>query len=209
MTGQINDIFKHKRNKYNLVALSEPIGFEPKEYGLEPHASCTACWRGYWCEYDIRDDGLYLDKLFLHNEEDKYPVFNGITAVAPGFEELECIDGSSNKRGKRKFTKNMGHWTYDNVNLLIPYTGKILLGDKFLQEYYIHMGYQQAFAYETLVEFVFDNGKLVETIDHSNTVKKMRESMDLEELVDRNDLNKFVNDSFSLDYKTKAWWLEL
>ena len=107
------------------------------------------------------------------------------------------------------FPKNMGHWTYDNVNLMIPYTGKILLRDKFLPEYYIHMGFQQAFAYETLVEFVFENGKLIETIDHSDTVEKMRESMNLEELVDRNDVNKFVNDSFSLDYKTKAWRLEL
>ena len=209
MTAQISDIYKHKRNKYNLVALSDPIGFEPKDYGLDPQASCTACRRGYWCEYDIREDGLYLDKLFLHNGEGNYPDFNGVSAISPEYEELEYIEGSSNKRGRRKFPKNMGHWTYDNANLLIPYTGKILLGDKFLREYYIHMGYQQAFAYEILLEFVFENGKLIESIDHSDKVKKMRESMDLDELIGRNDVTKFVNDSFSLDYKTKAWWLEI
>ncbi len=209
MTAQISDIYKHKRNKYNLVALSDPIGFEPKDYGLDPQASSTACRRGYWCEYDIREDGLYLDKLFLFNGEGKYPDFNGISALEPGYEEYDYVELMSGKKGRSKTHKNMGHWTYDNVNLLIPYNGKILLGDKFLRDYYIHMGYQQAFAYEILIEFVFENGKLIETIDHSEMVKKMRESMDLDELIDRKNVTKFINDSFSLDYKTKAWWLEI
>lgn len=31
----------------------------------------------------------------------------------------------------------MGHRVYKNVHLLIPYTGKVLLGKDFLREYYI------------------------------------------------------------------------
>ena len=206
MTAQISDIYKHKRKEYNLVAMSEPMCFKPEDYGLKPESCITCCWRGYWCEFDITDEGLILDKLYTYNSEDYYPDLKGVSVSPIEYEDFKVYtkDGEMTKG----FPKYMGHRLYENLNLSIPYTGKLLLGDKFLDEYYIHMGFQRPFAYEVLVEFVLENGKLIETIDHSDMAKEMRETMDLEKHVDRKNVIKFINDSFSLDYKTKAWWLE-
>jgi hypothetical protein len=205
LTAQISDIYKHKRKKYNLVAMSEPMCFEPEDYGLKPESCITCCWRGYWCEYKITDDGLVLDKLYIYNSDGFYPDLNGVPVSPAEFEDHKV----STKDGEmiKSYPKHLGHRLYKNINMSIPYTGKILLGDKFLHDYYIHMGFQRPFAYKILMEFVFEKGKLIETIDHSDKAKKMREIVDLDEYVDRKNTIKYIDNSFSLDYNTKAWWL--
>ncbi len=40
------------------------------------------------------------------------------------------------------------------------------------------MGFQRSWAYKELVEFEFDNGKLVKKTDHSDTAQKLREILD-------------------------------
>lgn len=56
----------------------------------------------------------------------------------------------------------------------MKYTGKILIGKGFINKYYIHMGYQRAWAYEVLEKLIFYKGKLIETVDHSEMAKKLR-----------------------------------
>lgn len=105
-------------------------------------------------------------------------------------------------------TKNK---VYKNVNLRISYTGRIVVGSEFLNQYYIHMGYQRAWAYKTVLELVFEEGILLNTIEHSEKAEKMREQIQFNKNF-RKDLDKnipqFVEDSFSLDLKTKCWWLK-
>lgn len=106
----------------------------------------------------------------------------------------------------------MGHREYKNINIPIDFTGKILLGNNFLSKYYIHMGFQRAYAYKELKEFVFEQGTLVETIDHSKMAKKIRQELEAtcDDLShpDGGNILKFVEDSFSTDYAVKAWWLD-
>jgi hypothetical protein len=190
MTAQISDIYKYDKEEYDIVAMTDPIGFDPHDYGIRTDAPHTACWRGYVCEYDIREDGLVLDNLDVFNFDDEYPSLNGI--------EVEPA-------------KHMGGFrTYKNLNMYIPYTGRLLLGRDFLRNYYIHMGFQRPYAYKTLIEFVFENGKVCEINDQSKAAESIREKIEknpeiLEE--ERLMIPQFVEDSFSLDYKTKAWWL--
>lgn len=211
MTAQRGDIYKHKRSQYSIVAMSEPMIFNPKDYGMEPHMSSTACYRGYWCEYDIREDGLYLQNLYLFNRDGNYPEFNGISVAPVEYEEYNVYTGNSRKPKRQKFPKYDKHRLYKDVNLRIPYTGKILTGKDFLRDYYIHMGYQRPFAYKVLKEFVFTDGNLTAVIDHSAVAEKLRESIDLNDPMwelGTVGIPQFVEDSFSLDYKTKAWWLK-
>ena len=105
----------------------------------------------------------------------------------------------------------MGHHFYKNINIFMEYTGKILIGKDFIREYYIHMGYQRAWAYEVLEELLFDNGKLVKTIDHSEMAKKLRKELEdkPEEIKKISDnIPLFVDESFSLEMKDKAWWIK-
>ena len=200
MTAQIGDIYKYKKKEFTVVALSSVMLFDPKNYGMEPHASSTACWRGYWCEYAIEDDELLLKDLYLYNSDDKYPPLNGV-------EEYKC------QGGKKIIMKaHFGHRVYKDVNIPIPYTGKILLGDGFMREYYIHMGFQRGWAYKKLIELVFEEGILLECNDLSHIAKAQREAMVQGNInpqrPDVDILSKFVDDSFSLDYADKAWWME-
>lgn len=175
------------------MALSEPINFKPQEYGLTPQASCTACWNGYWCEYHIYNGLLLLKNLFMFNSEGNYPPLNGVGVIEQTYHEVLRL-GPGHKKEKIMMEDHMGHREYRNVDLPIKYTGKILVGDGFIQEYYIHMGYQRAWAYEELLEFVFEDGRLVKTNDHSDMAKKMRVEIEAGN-------NK-------LDMKDKAWWIK-
>ena len=190
MTAQISDIYRYKGEEYSITALTDFIPFSPRQYGLEPQSCCTACWKGYFCAFDIRDDGIYLHNLFIYNGEGKYPDLNGVSADPPekGF---------------------WGHRRYSNVNLLIPYTGGILGGREFIDDYYIHMGFQMPFAYKILKEFVFEKGKLINIIDHSDEAAKMRERINPYkrdwDLMGKS-VGEFVNDSFDLTYKGR-WFV--
>lgn len=191
MTAQIGDIYKYQKKEFTIVALSSAMLFDPKNYGMEPHARSTACWRGYWCEYAIEDDELLLKDLYLFNSDDKYPPLNGVEV---------------------SMKSHFGHRVYKDVNMPIPYTGKILLGDGFMQEYYIHMGFQRGWAYKKLIELVFEEGILLECNDLSHIAKAQREAMAKGNINPRrpggDNIPKFVEDSFSLDYADKAWWME-
>ena len=171
MTAQISDKYKYQKKEYTIVALSSAISFDPKNWGLEPHASSTACYRGYWCEYAVEDEELLLKNLYLFNMDDKYPSFNGVEVSPPEFKEYEAYMGSGKKTKKVIRPAHFGHRVYKNVNLSIPYTGKILLGDGFMREYYIHMGFQRAWAYEKIIELVFEEGVLLECNDLSHIAK--------------------------------------
>ena len=212
MTAQIGDIYRYKRKEFSIVALSAPIQFDPKDYDLEPHTSSTACWRGYWCEYNITDEKLFLQNLYLFNADGKYPPLKGIEISPQEYEECVFYRHNSKKRKKTKMPKHMGHRVYENINIPISYTGKILLGDEFLDEYYVHMGFQRGWAYQRLVELIFENGNLVECNDLSHLAKEQREAIKKQgkdsRYPDDGNIPQFVTDSFSLDYADKAWWLK-
>ncbi len=195
MTAQVGDKFCFNDQKYVVVALSQPIDFHPSQYNITPSYCCTACWRGYWCEYSISSEGIFLEKLFVHTSDDIYPPINGIVPSA-----------------KKAHTQYMGHEVYEGLHIRIPYTGKILAGDDFMPEYYIHMGHQRAWAYKILVEFVFENGELTGQNDHSHIAENLREMLKNNDSlpgmrIPGHDIASFVDESFSLDYAAKAWWL--
>ena len=211
MTAQIGDTYKYKNKDYSIVAMSSPLIFNPNDYGLTPAGVTTACWKGYWCEYSIEENSaLLLKNLFIHEKDDIYPPINGV-AVSP----LEYIkEKAYTSKGIEIITsdKYFGHRVYEEVNLPISYNGRILAGNDFIQDYYIHMGYQRSWAYRTLLEFVFDEGILIECNDYSETAQKQREMIDATEPdpahPDHGNIPQFVADSFSLDYDEKAWWIK-
>ena len=197
MTGQVGDIYRYFGEDYTIVAISNPIEFDPAQYGIIPEAANTACWAGYWCEYDISDRGIVLSNLYVNAKDANYPPINGVSVQA---------------EPKGKYYAYMGHHLYKGIDIPMDYTGRIVAGAGFLSKYYIHMGYQRAWAYETLIEFVFDKGCLVETVDYSIDAANIRRGiLDNPAGLDgrkQEDVEKFVADSFSLDYRVKLWWLD-
>lgn len=71
------------------------------------------------------------------------------------------------------------------------------------------MGFQRAWAYKELLECDFQNGYLVHVKDQSKIAESLRDNLDVEEFEQKSfdDIISFIDDSFSLDLKDKAWWI--
>lgn len=211
MTAQIGDHYFWNKKEYTVVALSAPMNFKPQNYGLEPQSCCTACWRGYWCEYNITDTGLFLQNFYMYNREGNYPDLNGVSVSPVSYHEGIRLDLKRKTETTVQVEDYMGHRKYEDVMMRIPYTGRILVGRKFLSQYYIHMGFQRSWAYEELREFIFENGYLIEAFDHSDMAQNIRKEIERKKLNSarpEDNIALFVKESFSLDYNTKAWWIK-
>ena len=210
MTAQIGDVYKHQDRKYTIVDMTNPINFHPRDYGLMPHSRCTACWNGYWCEYNLDSEVLLLENLYMFNEDDNYPPINGVEVSPPTFIETTGYSGKKNKLETFMMPEFMGHRLYQNVGLEIPYTGRVLVGDDFIWDYYIHMGHQRCWGYRRLMEFVFEEGLLLEINDHSNIARQLRNAMKqmgFSRFPVLSDLTKYLDPSLLEGHSEDLWWL--
>ena len=64
------------------------------------------------------------------------------------------------------------------MNIRIDFTGKLLVGNGFIFDYYTHGGYQHSWSYENLMEFVFEKGRMIESKDLSYVAEMIREEID-------------------------------
>lgn len=191
MTAQISDTFFYENNDYSIVALQNHLNFNPEDYGITPKCCCTACWNGYFCKYKISTEGIFLKDLFINADE--YPTINGVDAY------------------KGDIFEYMGHHLYKDINIKINYTWGILIGKDFLDEYYIHMGFQRPYAYKTVKELIFENGRLIKVVDYSQDMAQMRKNLSHDDIQLKNKNNQYnllkaIDESFSLDYKDK-WFI--
>ncbi len=182
MTGQINDSFLYKGEVYSLSGYTKGEPFSPLDYGFLPNAATTACWRGFVLCYTIEDEDLILVNMEINNEEELE--LNGI---------------------KPKIREDSLRLHYQYVNLKLEYSGKILIAKDFIQSMYVHMGFQRASSYETVLELKFKKGKLVSEKDLSSTMKKRRKKQPNEGLEpkskDEKGIREWIKNTFSLKYK--------
>jgi hypothetical protein len=63
MTAQIGEKLFYKGKEYRMA--SEPPVISPglKNYGINFIGNCTACWRGYFGKWEIKDDKLFLKEI--------------------------------------------------------------------------------------------------------------------------------------------------
>ena len=189
MTAQVPDGYMYEGKEYSIIAMSKNINFNIEDFGIQPEYTCTACWRGFAIDYSIEYAKLLLKTIWVSQSGSGYPDVNGVKV-----KKLE-------KRG-------IFSYVYENVNMPIKYTGKIVIGCGFIDKYYIHMGFQEAWAYETVLELIFKKGVLLDVIDHSDRVRKIREDIESGKS-DTKEVNilSSIHKSFSLNIEDKAWWL--
>jgi hypothetical protein len=145
MTGQIHDKVIYAGTEYDLVSVDGEGLFEPSVYGMLPQMLHTACWRGFYCAYEIELSELFLTSLTIRTHDGHYPPVGGI------------------------FPSDDGYGTMHYLGLRLPmlFRGKLLLGAEFIREKYVHMGFQSPDAYQKVVEVTFLAGKLISTQDRS------------------------------------------
>ena len=151
MTAQISDTFLFKGDKYSLIGMTEGVLATPAQFGMEPEMLHTACYRGFYATYELTEEALYLRQLTLRERNGKYlPI------------------------GEKRPEKGDYQATYRGLSEVIPFTGKIRLAKDFIEELYIHMGYQKPSAFKTVLDITLKGGRVVEIKDRSQEMEERR-----------------------------------
>ena len=175
MTAQIEDDVLYKGEHYSLIGISGDELFSPEQYGMKPEMIHTACYRGFYATYKITNKGITLNKLTLNEKDRNYTPINGIEAEQNGEET-----------------------NYHNVNLQIPFTGAIRIARGFIEDYYVHMGFQKPSAFKTVIDLRFEEGKLVKSKDRSKEFEAKRGAF--KENYEKGSIIQGIDEAFSLDF---------
>lgn len=175
MTTQISDTVIYKNQKYALIGIKGPELFEPRCFGLVSESWSTACYRGYYMTFTIEDTSLRLKQLTMLGSSKIYVSIDGI-----------------------KPKEKDGDLVYKNLKLIISFTGVIRIAKDFIEEYYVHMGFQKAIAYKTVLDVKIENGKIVEVKNRSAEIEEKRK--EFKKLYESVELGEAIAEAFSLDF---------
>ena len=175
MTGQIPDHFIYNDKEYSLVGLEGDELFFPQDYGMETKSPHTACWRGYVITYGLLDNKLVVKNADIFTDKPK-----AINNVKPKSED------------------NSFKQFYQDVNLELKFTGSIIIACDFIQERYVHMGFQSPSSFRDVHELTFKDGILVEAKDISEDMETRRNAGPPKSPRDEN-VDVWIQERFSLD----------
>ena len=212
MTAQKPDIYFYCEEEYRYVASKPLFDFTPRVFGLEPESVSTACWRGFWCTYEVSDKGFMLKELYVHTKDNTYPEIHN--ATLSDIEYVACtafkmVDGKL-VEFPYKTEKYHGHRRYKDFSFPIDYTGNLLIGKEFLNHYYLHIGYQNFYTYKKLIEIVVTDGKVVKMIDRSDIARLVRDKIDatVEDLDYDTDIRTIIKQVIDENSISGIWWLD-
>jgi hypothetical protein len=183
LTAQIPDSIIYEGEEFSLVGVKGKGLYIPEDFGIEPHFRSTACWRGYVMRYSFNNGQLILDRILINTNN---PL--KINEIEPqNLKEIGSFD-----------------YCYENINFKTDFTGTLLLVKDFIQEMYVHMGFQRPMAYKTVIEIRIENGTIISTRDLSKNMEEYRKldiSRDAQpQSNSRKDIENWVKRTFSLDY---------
>ncbi|GGG11174.1 hypothetical protein GCM10010912_64480 [Paenibacillus albidus] len=182
MTIQIPDMLQYDGMKdFHIVGLDKVWPFRPEAYGLQPHDRFTACYRGYFCQYEVRNQQLWLKELCIWLEDTLVPVEWSGTWTKPD------MLGCSKCRG---------------VELSVPYTGKMLICREFVHKNHYYAGWERPIDYRQTFELELHEGRVIEVTDYSHMMEEVR---GLTELGER-EQELFADDLFTAYHKKWVYY---
>ena len=198
MTVQIGDIYKYNGRDYSCIERTGYV-FNPYDYGLQPSRICSDCMRGYWCEYEITNNRIMLQSLHIHDADEIYPTINYVSISSK--DHMPASAQTDEGLDSTEIPFSYEYETYEHLGLLLPYTGKLLLGIPFLQySYFYHSS-----ECKELLCFEFDNGELKNVEDYSetaHTLHKAYKKFGLREFADDEELYEKLPEGF----RKNIWW---
>jgi hypothetical protein len=175
MTAQIPDTLIFKGDEYSLIGIKGGDLAAPEQFGMEPDMIHTACYRGFYVTYELTEKALYLRKLTLREKNGRYLAIQGIE---PTREDYQAA--------------------YHNLAVMIPFTGQLRLAKDFIEELYIHMGYQKATAFKTVLDITLEGGQVVEINDRSQEIEKKRGAF--KKQYESGNVIEGIEEAFRLDF---------
>jgi hypothetical protein len=193
MTAQISDIVRYLDRNFSLSGVKGTGLFDPRQHGLEPQMLSTACYRGFICTYRVVDEGLYLEELRVGLSHEQKQAINA--GKGP------LLFGQKPHTGPDHHSRIM----YSGLHSPVAFSGGLLLADGFMRELYVHMGFHPAWKFREVHELLFEEGMLVEAVDCSAAMARVRERMKQQPLkpgakASEKDVEAWVERCFRLDY---------
>lgn len=153
MTAQVGDEIEFERETYDLADHHHSL-FEPAQYGIFAIFMGTHSYRGYNCRYVIKDGALRLRRLYLGlSEAGRNRELGG---VLPTHDPLQ------------------GCYVYDGLDLVVPFSGRLLISRDFISELHFHAPFQNAWKHRVAIEIVLEGGRVVSTTDCSELIRRIR-----------------------------------
>ncbi|MDO5566151.1 MAG: hypothetical protein Q4G59_05795 [Planctomycetia bacterium] len=91
-------------------------------------------------------------------------------------------------------------YLYENIQVPISYTGSLLICKDFIEDCYVHMGFQSPMSFKTVIELEFEQGKLRKETDRSEQAERYRNS----EKPSRNEnMVQWIDECFDLGFSAK------
>jgi hypothetical protein len=151
MTAQEPDIFVLEGEEYQLIGIEGTDMPSPLEFGMFPVEISTACYRGFISRYEFAEGQLFLVQMELRDIDDRYLPICGVEP-------------------------QVGKWSayYRGLRVAVPFTGTIRLARDFIEERYVHMGFQRPTSYKTVLDLTLEEGKIKNTNDRSADVAELR-----------------------------------
>lgn len=210
MTAQLSDRVEYVGTRYSVAGINGSGLFNPEEHGIKPASVSTACWRGYHCNYAVADNTLWLRTVYVGlglQDRQKAKLGKGPLLFAQ-------VPSRYNRGGESVSSRNANlsedwvssDYRYEGLNEAVAFTGGLLIGDQFIREMYVHMGFHPAYKFETVLELVFESGQLVKATDCSDKMAEFRAMLKDCELqpdprAGREEVMSWIKQCFSLDYK--------
>jgi hypothetical protein len=190
------DEFLLENEVYEIYGLKGDL-FVPEEYMIQPVASASSCWRGYWGIYTYHDDRLFLNRLEINLAE------NGTGNPILGLEINNVIPELQlpQYEGDIPYFNNI----YEDIDLQLNFTGGIIIVKDSIEklidpaEYYAYI-----WAFKTIYELIFQDGKIIEKRDISEKMVEIRNKLvekRLKSVMGEIDLQKLIQSSFLLNYR--------
>ncbi|TFG13118.1 hypothetical protein EU537_07345 [Candidatus Thorarchaeota archaeon] len=183
MTGQIPDFVLYHGEEYDLVGIDGRGLLSPHDFGLAPKSPHTACWRGFVMYYECKENRLTLQGMDVHS--DAAPMING---------------AKPEERGESSF-----RYHYEGIDVEVPFTGTLILARDFIDEMYVHMGFQRPHAFKTVIELTVENGHILQSRELSSQMEEQRKQNPHKDAVPgssrEEDVMQWIKDRFSREGK--------
>lgn len=191
MTAQVSDAFVYLGQPISLVGINGSGLFDPAEHGLEARMTSTACWRGFVCTYEVKAEALHLAQLEINLSEEQNAAVKDGTLTILGRSPSASLGWAG--------------WQFEDLGPM-PFSGGLLLGDRFISELYVHMGFHPAWKYEVVHELSFEAGRLTQASDRSAEMAEFRAAMKDRPLSpddpeDQERLRSWIESTFSREYR--------
>lgn len=213
MTAQLPTIITFKGNEYNLLGYDDAIfKVDPNDYGIKPVVKSSACWSGYRCEYELRDDVLYLSYLHVsygthveEYDEEAKEIKCRYRNSHP--EEMPPIMGVKAEYG-RGYRFNIMY----NLNLNTNYNGRLLFSREYKSKYRTQEGKQKTYSIKEVLSAEFLEGKMVSITDFTEDAWYAKIAIDARNKATTNPVARMMQkpmyDTFDTDYNDRIEYLK-